>query len=52
MNNNIEKDIEEIKKRMEYLKSTDQISITEKIAIVKRALKIIDESKSEKETAQ
>ncbi len=54
MNNNSEKEkkIEEIQRRMEYLKNTDQISISEKIAITKKALEIIEKSESEKEAVQ
>ena len=41
-------EIEEIKRRIEYLVSTDKISISEKIAIAKRALEIIEKDKVEK----
>jgi hypothetical protein len=49
MNNDSEKEleIEEIQRRLEYLKSTDQISIAKKLAIVKKALEIVDIGDSE-----
>ena len=42
---NSELEIEEIRRRVEYLASTDTISLTEKIAIAKKALEIIEEDK-------
>ena len=41
-------EIEEIKRRIEYLVSTDKIWISEKIDIAKRALEIIEKDKVEK----
>lgn len=41
-------EISEIESRIEYLKNTDQISIAEKIAIIKQALEIIEKNKTEK----
>jgi hypothetical protein len=45
------KDIElaEIKRRLDYLMTTDEISDSEKVAILKNALKIIAKSEFEEE---
>lgn len=40
---------EEIKRRIDYLINTDEISAPDKIAIAMKALKIVEESKMEKE---
>ena len=47
-----QKEIAEIQRRMEYLRNTDQIAISEKIAITKKALEIIEKSESENEEVQ
>ena len=46
------KEIEEILRRMDYLKKTNHISISEKIAITKRALEIIEKSEANKESVK
>lgn len=43
------KEIEEIRRRIDYLLTTDQISISDKIAIARRALEIIEGGKSKEE---
>ena len=50
MNNDSEKEkeIEEIKRRIDYLVNTDEISISDKIAIAKKALQVIEDSETEK----
>ena len=47
-----QREIAEIQRRMEYLRNTDQISISEKITITKKALEIFEKSESEKEAVQ
>ena len=42
-----EQEIEEIWRRLEYIKNTDQISISEKIAIARKALEVIEKSAAE-----
>jgi lipopolysaccharide biosynthesis protein len=39
-------EIAEIKRRIEYLKNTDQLSDSQKVSIVQRALEIIEEGKN------
>ena len=50
MNNDSEKEkeIEEIKRRIDYLVNTDEISISDKIAIAKKALQVIEDNETEK----
>ena len=43
-----EKEIEEIKRRIDYLINTEEISISDKIAIAKKALQVIEDNKTEK----
>ena len=43
------KEVEEIRRRIDYLINTDQISDMEKIVIAKKALEIIEKSKEAKE---
>jgi hypothetical protein len=42
------KEVAELKKRIEYLIVTDQISDDEKLEIVQKALKIIEEDKNKR----
>ena len=49
MENDSEKDLQEIRQRIEYLGNTDQLSVSEKIAITKMALEIIENSETKKE---
>jgi len=49
---NSAEEIEEIKRRIDYLVRTDQISVSDKIAIAKKALEIIEKSETEKEAVQ
>ncbi len=49
---NSAEEIEEIKRRIDYLVRTDQISVSDKIAIAKKALEIIEKSEAEKEAVQ
>ena len=47
--NEKEGEIEEIQRKMEYLRNTDRISLAEKIAITKRTLLVIEKSEAERE---
>jgi hypothetical protein len=44
-----QQEIEELARRMEYLNNTDQLSISEKIAIARKALEIIERNESNNE---
>jgi|688.fasta_scaffold1170838_2 hypothetical protein len=49
MDSDKEKELAEIKRRLDYLITTDEISDSEKVAILKNALEIIENSKGEME---
>lgn len=49
MESNKERELAEIKRRLDYLITTDGISDSEKVAILKNALEIIEKSKVEGE---
>jgi len=49
---NSAEEIEEIKRRIDYLVRTDQISVSDKIAIAKKALEIIEKSETDREALQ
>ena len=37
------KEIEEIQRRIEYLKNTDSITLSDKVAILKKALEVLED---------
>ena len=45
-------EIDEIRRRIAYLINTDEISVTDRIAIAKKALEIIEKSETDKEAVQ
>ena len=50
MDNDTKKEeVEEIRRRIDYLMSTSEISVSEKIVILKKALEIIEQGKTKEE---